>query len=337
MIWMPPSSQVQYPSHQLLAIRNSKSYGCITDITHLLLSVGILLARSEFQEEHRPNNILRSMREFKTVKGFLRLTFPIAGSSLFAIAPCQAGTFAYSQGLLEFKNFSLTPINIITDADTNTETITPDGFAKAIANAQSSFTAVDNRDTTANSSSDALATGDGDNYQGNTEGFTTKIGEFEVKAGQSLTFDFITDFYLQASRYIPFNPKGKASADGEIYFELVDASNNQKLDYFSLVGNLTNPNNKDFVNLDHSQNINFTTLFQQSDYDGLEKSAIAYTQGYYQRQFANKTNVKLLGYTFNGARVKVPEASASLSLIFFAALMMMSVKQKNKLETRNFN
>ncbi len=277
------------------------------------------------------------MRELKKIKRLLLLTIPIAASAsaaLLTTAPSLAGTFSFSKGLLEFKNFNLTPIDLITDARTNTNALTLNGFAEATANAEAVFTGTDIA-TTANNFSDALARGDGENFLGNAESFATTIGEFEIEAGQSLAFDFITDFYLQASRYTPFNPRGEASADGEIYFELVDASNNQKLDYFSLVGNLTNPDNKHFVNINQSENINFTTLFQQSDYDGLEKSAIAYTQGYYQRQFANKTNVKLLGYTFNSARVKVPEASTSMGLIFFAALITMSVKQKNKLQTRN--
>jgi hypothetical protein len=276
------------------------------------------------------------MNELKKIKRLL-LTIPLAASAagaLFTSTPSLAGTFSFSKGLLEFKNFNLAPIDLITDAKTNTNAVSFNGFAESTANAEATIAAT-NIGTTANNFSDALARGDGENFLADAQSFATTIGEFEIEAGESLNFDFITDFYLQASRYTPFNSKGKASADGEIYFELVDASNNQKLDFFSLVGNLTNPNNKDFVNINQSENINFTTLFQQSDYDGLEKSTIAYTQGYYQRQFANKTNVKLLGYTFNSARVKVPEVSTSLGLVFFAALMTVSVKQKNKLQTRN--
>ncbi len=73
------------------------------------------------------------------MKRFLLLLTSAIASSMLAALPSQAATFASSQGLFNFTNFSQSPFSVVTDTNTKTLAIAKSGMVNALANAQAAL------------------------------------------------------------------------------------------------------------------------------------------------------------------------------------------------------
>ncbi|GAB1541079.1 hypothetical protein NUACC21_37490 [Scytonema sp. NUACC21] len=269
------------------------------------------------------------MKQYQEIiKRGLLLTAPSLGSSLLAIYPSQAATFATSQGALEFTNFSQIPVNIGTETDTNTVAIAKDGRVQAIAQAYALFTTTPPE---AFNLSFSGASGDGKDYLGLAESKAQVIGEFSVDTNQTLSFDFLANLEMETS--IDNSPVENATARGDISFFLIDAASDRILDFFSLSGNLITEGNDDFVVFDTSDNVSLTQVSQELDFEGTEETAGIFVEGSFQRTFTNNTKVTLVEVKSNQTRVKAPEPSAILALVLSSGIMSIAAKLKRQLAT----
>lgn len=263
------------------------------------------------------------------LKKFLLLTAPVIASSVLFSTPTKAATFAYSEGYLDFTEFSQSPSNVITDTEAATLALDIDGGGKvsAIAEAEAIFLI---EPAEAKNSSLSEAFGESQDYLGVAESQASVIGNFDIDANTDFSFDFISDLELATSIDNP--PKESAISSGEIYFALVDRQNNDVLDYFNLVGNIVTEGDDDFVTLQKSNNVTLNQTFGGSDFDGLQEFLTVSIQGELERFFADETTLALIEVERNRAEVKaaVPEASSSLALLVSSGVFAVLLKRRRK-------
>lgn len=263
------------------------------------------------------------------LKKFLLLTAPVIASSVLFSTPSKAATFAYSEGYLDFTEFSQSPSNVITDTEAATLALDIDGGGKvsAIAEAEAIFLI---EPAEAKNSSLSKAFGDSQDYLGVAETEASVIGNFNIDANTDFSFDFISDLELATSIDNP--PLETAISSGEIYFALVDRQNNDVLDYFNLVGNIVTEGDDDFVALQKSDNVTLNQTFGGSDFDGLQEFLTVSIQGKLERFFADETTLALIEIERNRAEVKatVPEASSTVALLLAGGVVGIVSRRRAK-------
>lgn len=247
----------------------------------------------------------------------LMLVTPIAGVS-FAATPSQAASLAYSGSEFDFYNFSQNPDTISTLANTNTDVFSNGGVVDALALAKANFT-VD--PAVAFNSSVAQAFGEDSGYLGLAQSQAQVLGNFIVEAGNAFYFDFTG--LLEMGTEIDDPEIESASALGNTYFVLLDSTdsaNSIVLDYFGIAGNLTTPNNNDFLEFDNSEYVTLTNQSIETDFGSNQEYGLAYFTGTYYRDFSSTINLTLVEVKQNEAKVKVPESSNTLALLLFSTI-----------------
>jgi hypothetical protein len=263
-------------------------------------------------------------------KGILLTFAPFIASIALVTSPSQAATFASSEGVVNFTKFSQSPLNVGTFADGNTSTIGNDSIAIALANANAEFIVAP---PTASNSSLSQAFGNGiSTYLGLAESEAEVIGNFVVDAGKPFSFDFTTTLDLTTSVDNP-SLSEKATAFGETFLVLIDTTNQNVLDFFNLVGNVTSLDDNDFIAFKKSENITLIDPVTKSSFGGNQEFAQANVQGSLQRNFANQTNLTLIEVKKNKVRVEVPEPSISLALLFSCGVIVLALKGRRKVTT----
>ncbi|MGJ5675825.1 MAG: PEP-CTERM sorting domain-containing protein [Nostochopsis sp.] len=284
-------------------------------------------------------------------KQFVLIVTPILASSVLASSPSQAATLAFAQEELNFTNFSQSfgTIDRQNQANTNASTFTDDATVLTInQEVQTDFTFTPPEAYTQVGLS--LASGEGTSYFGTADTFGGIVGNFDINAGESFSFDFTASLNLGTSIDDP--PQENAKAIGDISFLLFDTSdieptnisnfvadvlsgnqtiNKDPLDYFSLAGNINTAGDDDFLTYENSQNISLSNELDTSDFDGNEETASANISGSYQRSFENKTNLTLVAVRKSQVKVAVPEPSTYLGSILFFGLGAIALKAKRKL------
>ncbi|KAB8331206.1 hypothetical protein SD80_027185 [Scytonema tolypothrichoides VB-61278] len=255
---------------------------------------------------------------------------PFIASSALGTAPSQAATLAYSQGDFNFTNFSQTPLGIGTDTNANTVTIGNGGIVVALAQGAATFVTSPTPPEASNFSL-SQALGESRDYLGEAESQAALIGNFVVNAQTPFSFDFTTNLTLETSIDNP--PAENARAAGDIFFALIDTTNNTVLDFFDLTGNLETLGDNDFIAFQKSDNVTLNNPVTTSNFGGNQESATAFIQGSVQRSFANETNVALVEVKRNRARVIAPEPSTSLALLSFCSIIGLVGKAKRKAMT----
>ncbi|MGH8001457.1 MAG: hypothetical protein ACREPR_19060 [Brasilonema sp.] len=265
--------------------------------------------------------------------GFLQhcvlFTTPLIASSVLGSAPSQAAAFAYSEGEFNFTNINQTPLAIGTETDTNTIAIGNGGTIDTLAQATANF--VTRPTPEASNSSLSAALGENKDYLGLAESQAAVIGEFVVDAGTSFSFDFTADFNLETSIDNP--PVENAKASGDISFALIDTTNNNILDFFSLTGNLNTLGDDDFLAYEKSDNVALSNPITTSNFGGNQESATASIQGSVQRSFDNTTNIALVEVKRNQVRVTAPEPSSSLALLSGCSVIGVVTRARRKAMT----
>lgn len=247
-----------------------------------------------------------------------------------ATVPTLAATLATSESQVNLENFSHTPLQVETLAETETVTIASDGQVAANAIAQATFLPnPSDQMSQANNVSLSTASGEGDNYLGLAESLAAVIGyNFKVEAGETFSFDFDAILGLQTS--IDYPQFEQANAEADILLTLYesnssfDLADEPILDFLSLSGELTTSKGGDFLNHNHSSSITYApgTVFHTSFTDN-QDVAIASVQGNFSRTFESLTYLTLVEIKTNQANVKTtPEYSSLLALLVFCLISM---------------
>ncbi|MBF2015545.1 MAG: PEP-CTERM sorting domain-containing protein [Rivularia sp. T60_A2020_040] len=265
-------------------------------------------------------------KHLKILQRCLLVTTSILASTIVGTAPSKAATFAFSEGNLVFEDFSQNPSNVATDTDTNTLTIGEGGMVQATAEAEAFFLI---EPAVAFNSSLSAAFGENRNYLGIAQSEASVIGNFNVKANTNFSFDFLSNLELATS--IDNSSIENARASGDISFALINLKNDDILDFFSLVGNITTEGDDDFVALQQSDNVILSGISGAPGFGGLQEFLTVSIEGSLQRYFADDTTVALVEVKRNRAEVQaVPEPSISLALLVSGGVISLVLKRKRR-------
>lgn len=256
------------------------------------------------------------MQNLNFARGFLLLFTPIVPLTLgLSTSPSLAATLASSEATVKISNFSSNPLDVLTLADTDTNTFASNGSVTADADAVATF--IQNPSSAANSSF-SITNGDGNDYFGSAKSQAAVIGyNFFVNSGETFSFDFVADLNLKSSID---NPQFEAAnAVGSIVLELYDTTNQDNwivLDSFTILGSLASSGNNDYLSYDASNNITLSnSSSSDTSFGGNQETAEVSTEGSFSRTFENLTNLTLVEVKTNEASVSVPEPSTILGLV----------------------
>ncbi|MDJ0798876.1 MAG: hypothetical protein QNJ51_19000 [Calothrix sp. MO_167.B12] len=271
--------------------------------------------------------------------GFLKqvplLFTPCLAVSMVTILPSKAATFASSEGNFLFTEFSQSPSTVFASFDGDVSAIAISESAKLFTEANPDAIFIVDPPVASNSSS-SFALGETGDYLGTVESEATIRGVFDITAGTDFKFNFFGDLTLETSID---NGGESARASGDIFFTLIDTSNDTTVDFLSLVGNVNTPGGNDFIAYDKSENVALSNATNTDfNFGGNQEFAEADIIGSYQRYFANDTRLALVEVKRNRvvvSAVPVPEPSASpalfiASLTFFGCCSVMVKAKSNK-------
>jgi hypothetical protein len=269
------------------------------------------------------------------IKGFLAVATSTIATSLIAIIPAQAATLSSSLANFKLNNFSISPEDVITftDTDSNAVSLTGQGTATsdAIANASFITDLINTQETFATNDSSSQANGDGKNYFAFGKSFAQVAGlAFQVAEGETFSFDFQGLLNLKTSIDDP--EIETATANASIWLAIFDQGTGETLDFFNAVANLSTPNNQDSFAINNSKNIFFNPNGKSSNirFGGNQESAQASIQGYYSRQFAESRTLGLVELKSNYASVAVPEPQSMYPVLFGGLTLLVVAKKKGK-------
>ncbi len=256
------------------------------------------------------------MQNLNFARGFLLLFTPIVPLTLgLSTSPSLAATLASSEATVNISNFSSNPLDVLTLADTDTNTFASNGSVTADADAVATF--IQNPSSAANSSF-SITNGDGNDYFGSAKSQAAVIGyNFFVNSGETFSFDFVADLNLKSSID---NPQFEAAnAVGSIVLELYDTTNQDNwivLDSFTILGSLASSGNNDYLSYDASNNITLSnSSSSDTSFRGNREMADVSIEGSLSRTFENLTYLSLVEVKTNEASVSVPEPSTILGLV----------------------
>jgi hypothetical protein len=262
----------------------------------------------------------------RLIKKFFIAAAPIFATSILGVSPTRAATFASSSSQFKFENFSQNPSTVATSTDTNAFTIVfgENGIAGAEAKANAAF--LESSESASNSNLSKVS-GENQDYFAFAQSQSEIIGNFDIEAGTSFSFDFMGDLNLETRVDNP-STEGALSI-AEIFFVLWDIDNKTVLDGFSLIGKLISKDESDFIKLDKSNKVNASEQFY-TNFGGLKESIEAPIKGSYKRFFTNDTNLRLVEVKLNTAVAKAPEPSGGLALLLPSSLTGVILKLKRK-------
>ncbi|PAX55871.1 PEP-CTERM sorting domain-containing protein [Brunnivagina elsteri] len=290
-------------------------------------------------------------------KYFLAVATSAITSSLIAIAPSQAASLSFSEGKVDFTNFSqkARPIGAFTQTDTAIS-LNTGSYARGIAEASAEFFVDEELNVFSQGSSDTevisgnnsatkkvtseplvidgqfasnvsttLGIGNGEeDYNIFTKSFAEVFGDFVVEAGEDFSFDFRANLDLTTA--IDNVNKEKATASGSILWQLLDTDTGSILDSFNLNAYLNATSDDDSLTFNNN-NSNFMLFSEEpslnSSFGGNQETAFASIQGAYKRNFQNKTNLRLVELKNNTASVSVPEPTTILGLFLSCGVLMI--------------
>ncbi|NMF64095.1 hypothetical protein DP115_15480 [Brasilonema octagenarum UFV-OR1] len=281
-------------------------------------------------------------------KRFRLLFTPLVATSVLFTSPCQAATFAFSDGEL-----SLTDFNGILSTEFNSRN---HGETEGLAMGKNSFVSLENYLTVETSNSPLRAftdvastvSGEGINYTGLVQSDSEIVANFDIDAGKTLSFNFSS--FLNLGTQIDASPVENAQAKGDIAFYLFDTSDipeetlsdllidlldnpdsikKTPLSFFHLGGNINTLGN-DYLNYQNSSDITLTENYKKTDVEGNEEHTLVEYEGFFQRYFEKQANLTLIVTRRSQARVTAPEPSTSLALLLFLGLLAIVHKGRSR-------
>ena len=258
------------------------------------------------------------------------LATPLVTSLTVGIAPSSAATIAGSVAEVSINNFSHRPTDTGTSTNTNTATIANSGVVISQANADAVFISNCHELLAANLSKSEVA-GSGSSYYGLAQSQATVIGDFDIDAKETFSFNFQTVLNLLTS--VENRQSERASASGSLSFWLIDTIANILLDSFQLASSLDSSGGVS-LSVSASNSFNPTAINFNFLAEGSAAKSLLYTSGVYSRTFDSATNLRLVEVKNNIAEAEaeaVPEPSTILGTAIFLGLFVRGRKLNNKL------
>ena len=268
---------------------------------------------------------------------FLLVT-PLVTGLTVGIAPSSAATIAGSTAEVSINNFSHRPTETGTSTNTNTQTIANSGFVISQANADAAFISNCHELLAANLSKSEVA-GSGSNYAGLAQSQATVIGDFDIDAQETFSFNFQTVLNLLTS--VDNRQSERASASGSISFWLINTVTNILLDSFQLASSLDSSSRLS-LNFSASNSFDPTAINFNFLAEGSAAKSVFSSSGVYSRTFDSATNLRLVEVKNNIAQAQaqaqvqaqaeaVPEPTTILGTAIFLGLFVRGRKLNNKL------
>lgn len=262
---------------------------------------------------------------------FLLVT-PLITDLTVGIAPSNAATIAGSAAEVSINTFSHRPTDTSTSTNTNTLAIANKGVVISEANAEAVFISNCHELLAANLSKSQV-TGSGSNYAGLAQSQATVIGDFDIDAQETFSFNFQTVLNVLTS--VDNSQSERARASGNIFFGLINTVTDILLDSFELVSFLDSSGGS-YFNLSASNNFHPTKVNFNFMEQGSTAESLLYTSGVYSRTFDSATNLRLVEVKNNIAEAEaepqaVPEPTTVLGTLTFLGLLFKTRKLKNNL------
>ena len=259
-------------------------------------------------------------------KQFFLIATSLLASSVLAILPTRAATFASSEGKFTLSNFSQSPSIVSSDTASDTLAIEKGGMVEVLAQPQAFFL---RSPLVGSNSSLSQAFGENRDYLGEAISEAQLIGLFDVAKNTTFSFDFAGILNLSTSIDEPSVENARAS--GDISFALFDTEKNSVLDFFSLAGNLITEGDNDFIAYQKSDNITLNNPVIESNFGGKQEFATATVGGSFKSTFEKQTNLALVEVKRNRVRVSAPEPSTCFALLLSSGVIGVALKRKRQL------
>ena len=256
------------------------------------------------------------------------LATPLVTGLTVGIAPSSAAIIAGSAATVSLDNFSHTPKGNGTVTDAYTNTTANNGLVISEAMAEAVFISNDQGLWTGNYSQSKVE-GEGNNYAGFAKTQAIVLGDFDIEAGETFSFNLQTALDLLTS--IDNRESERASASGSISFSFINTVTNIMLDSFQIASGLSSSSGH-YLNFSPSNSFNPTVI----NFNLITEGSVVYsslsTSGAYSRRFDSATSLRLVEVNNNIAEAEaVPEPSTLLGSAIFLGLFVKRRKLNNKL------
>jgi hypothetical protein len=249
------------------------------------------------------------------------------GSGVAIASPGSAATFALSQGLVQFSNFSANPLTNTTTADKNDFVIAKSSQAEvvSVSNALASFPTTG---STINQTS-SLVEGTSGDYVGIGTSTAGLLGTFQIQ--DVFSFDFFSFLRLQVGVDEPNSEHAEAVGSISIQIEdITDLNAPIILDELSFGGSVASSSSVEFsggatdgfqLAPNTAPDCTADTSCIQSTSDKTSSLIFAQVIGSYERRFDRATTLRLTELKNNRATASAPEPGVLLALMLGAAVI----------------
>ena len=256
------------------------------------------------------------------------LATPLVTGLTVGIAPSSAAIIAGSAADVTIYNFSHRPKGNGTFTNTDTETTANNGLVISEAMAEAVFKSNGQGLWTANQSQSQVQ-GDGNNYSGFATTQAIVLGDFDINAAETFSFNLRTILDLVTS--VDNRESESARARGSISFSLINTVTNILFDSFQIASGLDSSSGH-YLNFSPSNSFNPTAINFNLMAEGSEVKSRLFTLGAYSRRFDSATSLRLVEVNNNIAEAEaVPEPSTLLGTAIFLGLFVKRRKLNNKL------
>jgi hypothetical protein len=256
------------------------------------------------------------------------LATPLVTGLTVGIAPSSAAIIAGSAAQVTIYNFSHRPKGNGTVTNTYTETTANNGLVISEAMAEAVFVSNGQGLWTGNYSQSQVQ-GDGNNYSGFAKTQAIVLGDFDINAAETFSFNLRTILDLVTS--VDNRESERASARGSISFSLINTVTNILLDSFQIASGLGSSSGH-YLNFSPSNSFNPTAINFNLMAEGSAVKSRLSTSGAYSRRFDSATSLRLVEVNNNIAEAEaVPEPSTLLGTAIFLGLFVKRRKLNNKL------
>jgi F0F1-type ATP synthase membrane subunit c/vacuolar-type H+-ATPase subunit K len=256
------------------------------------------------------------------------LATPLVTGLTVGIAPSSAAIIAGSAAAVSIDNFSHRPKENGTFTSTYTQTTANNGLVISEAMAEAVFISNEDGLWTANQSQSQVQ-GDGNNYSGLAQTQAIVLGDFDIDAAETFSFNFHTVLDLLTS--VDNRQYERATGMGSISFLLINTVTNILFDSFQIASGLDSSTGH-YLKFSPSNSFNPTAINFNLIAEGSQVKSRLDTSGVYSRTFDSATSLRLLEVNNNIAEAEaVPEPSTLLGTAIFLGLFVRKRKVNNKL------
>jgi len=256
------------------------------------------------------------------------LATPLVTGLTVGIAPSSAAIIAGAAAEVTIDNFSHRPKENGTVTNTYTETKAHNGLVISEATAEAVFLSNEDGLWTGNQLQSQVR-GDGDNYSGLAQTQAIVLGDFDIDAAETFSFNFHTVLAVLTS--LDNRQSERATGMGSISFLLINTVTNILFDSFE-IASVLDSSSRHYLNFSPSNSFNPTAINFNLIAEGSQVQSRLDTSGVYSRTFDSATSLRLVEVNINIAEAEaVPEPSTLLGTAIFLGLFVRRRKLSNKL------